>query len=440
MVHQFGVCLGRPATAARCMRTAIASLIWFVLSACGSGSETGTNAVAGGSNSGGATTTTGTAGSSSGQGGSGPATGPGTGGSTTGSGGSGGAGGSSGEGPTINVPPGDPITAPPMTWTAVPVAGSICRDGRPTGFGVNIATGSDKLLIYLEGGGACFNATTCAQAPSSWAATDANLGSRVRLYNLLDRNGTGPFKDWNLVFVPYCSGDVFTGTAMSGYMGQPQMGYSNFFKYLQRIIATFKGLSQVVLSGSSAGGFGIAWNWMLTQDAFGTVPVFALDDSGPPMSADYLSPCQEQRVAKLWGWADALHPACTGCDAANGKVVRPLLQTSLARAKGKRFALLSYDEDGVIKTFFAYGLNNCANWDSLLPPAYPAGKYPQGLAELRQVWAGAPDAAMYVVRGGGHTFLGSDLSRIQATTTSASMLDWVKQFVDKGSGWSNVTP
>ncbi len=414
-------------------------LVFLLVQACGSGSESGSNAVgSSGSNPSGATT--GTAGSSSGQGGSGTTTGPTTGGTTTGSGGSSGAGGSTGEGPTIDVTPGDPITAPPMTWTAVPVAGAVCRDGRPTGFGINVATGSDKLLIFLEGGGACFNATTCAQAPSSWAPTDANLGTRVRVNALLDRSGTGPFKDWNLVYVPYCTGDVFTGTTMSGYMGQPQMGYSNFFKYLQRIIATFKGLSQVVLSGSSAGGFGIAWNWMLTQDAFGTVPVLALDDSGPPMSPDYLSPCQEQRVAKLWGWADAIHPACTGCDAANGKVVRPLLQASLARAAGKRFALLSYDEDGVIKTFFAYGLNNCANWDSLLPPAYPAGKYPQGLAELRQVWAGVPDAAMYVVKGGGHTFLGSDLSRIQASTTSASMLDWVKQFVDKGSGWSNVTP
>src|SRR5215471_7097773 len=62
-------------------------------------------------------------------------------GGTTGAGGSGaggsmGTGGSTPGGPKVDVPPGDPITAPAMTWTAVPVDGSICRDKQATGFGV----------------------------------------------------------------------------------------------------------------------------------------------------------------------------------------------------------------------------------------------------------------------------------------------------------------
>jgi hypothetical protein len=327
----------------------------------------------------------------------------------------------------------------PMTWTAVPVAGSICRDKQPTGFGVNLAPGSTKLLIYMEGGGACFNSTTCAQAPSSWAPNNANLtlaGSSA-LFN----RTSSPFKDYNFAYIPYCSGDVFTGTTMSGYMGQPQMGYANYFKFLQRMLGTFKDLTEVVLSGSSAGGFGIAYNWMLTQDAFGTVPVLALDDSGPPMSPDYLAQCQEQKVAQLWGWAGSVHPACTTCDVANGKVTRPLLQTALARAMpGTRFALTSYDEDGVIKSFFAYGNNNCAQFDSIIPPTYPAGKFPMGLAELRQAWGSSQQVAMYVVKGGGHTFLAGDLTRIQSGMSNPTMADWVKQFAEGTAGWANVVP
>src|SRR5215471_1057250 len=49
----------------------------------------------------------------------------------------------------------------PQTWTWIPVDGAICRDGSKTGFGVSVGTETDKLMIYLEGGGACFNALTC---------------------------------------------------------------------------------------------------------------------------------------------------------------------------------------------------------------------------------------------------------------------------------------
>jgi hypothetical protein len=126
---------------------------------------------------------------------------------------------------------------------------------------------------------------------------------------------------------------------------------------------------------------------------------------------------------------------------AGGKVTRPLLQTALARAMpGTRFALTSYDEDGVIKSFFGYGNNNCAGWDSLLPPSYPMGKYPMGLAELRTAWAGSQQVAMYVVKGGGHTFLAGDLTRITAGGSNPNMADWIKQFADNAAGWTNVVP
>jgi Pectinacetylesterase len=351
------------------------------------------------------------------------------------------AGGAPGSGVKIDVPPGDPITAPPMTWTAIPVAGTLCRNNQPTGFGVNINPASTKLIIYLEGGGACFNVLTCAQNPSAWAPTDATLNTSVGTKWLFSRSSAdSPFKDWNLAYVPYCTGDVHTGSAMSGYMGQPQIGYLNYFKYLQRIVATFKNVDQVILSGASAGGFGVAFNWMLTQDAFGAVPVSMLDDSGPPMGPDYLSECQQQRVGMLWGWDKSLHPACKDCDLAAGKIVRPLLETTLKRQTTTRVGLLSYDEDGTIKTFFSYGLNNCAGWNALLPPAYPAGKYPMGLADLRQSWSPYPHAAMYVVSGGSHTFLGNNQLAQVKTGTGLTMVQWITKIVDKTDGWGNVNP
>ena len=160
---------------------------------------------------------------------------------------------------------------------------------------------------------------------------------------------------------------------------------------------------------------------------------------GRRMGPDYLSECQQHRYGALWGWAGSVHPSCTGCDVAAGKVVRPLLDATFRTSTPARFGLLSYDEDGIIKTFFAYGTDNCSNWDSMTPPIYPAGMYPMGLTELRQAWSGYPHVAMYVVAGGSHTFLGTDITSVK-TGTSISMLEWIKKLIDKSDGWTNVAP
>jgi hypothetical protein len=252
-------------------------------------------------------------------------------------------------------------------------------------------------------------------------------------------SANSPFKDWQLVYIPYCSGDVHTGASMSGYMGQPQVGFLNYKKDLAQIVARFPNLERVVLAGVSAGGFGVAWNWLYTQEAFGAVPVYALDDSGPPMGPDYLSQCQQQRYGAVWSWGGNVHPACTACDVAGGNVVRPLLDATFRASTSTRFGLLSYDEDGTIKSFFAYGMDNCSNWDSLQPPGYPTGRYPMGLADLRQVWSGYPQVAMYVVSGGAHTFLGADIASVK-TGAAIPMLEWINKLIDKSDGWTNVAP
>src|SRR6476469_4355384 len=67
----------------------------------------------------------------------------------------------------------------PKQWTYVPIDGSQCIDGSPTGIGVNLGTSGD-LVIYLEGGGACFNSGTCPHAShlDGWGPSgfDANIG------------------------------------------------------------------------------------------------------------------------------------------------------------------------------------------------------------------------------------------------------------------------
>ena len=67
---------------------------------------------------------------------------------------------------------GAPITAADKTWTWVDFPGAKCRDGSDTGIGVNFNAASDKVMIYMEGGGACYNAITCGTNPAKYGAAD----------------------------------------------------------------------------------------------------------------------------------------------------------------------------------------------------------------------------------------------------------------------------
>ena len=89
------------------------------------------------------------------------------------------------------------------------------------------------------------------------------------------------------MYVPYCTGDVHAGNrkdaTVSGVTGKQQfVGYVNVANDLKRIVPSFPGLTKVLLTGVSAGGFGAASNYVQMAKAFGSVPVYELDDSGPP--------------------------------------------------------------------------------------------------------------------------------------------------------------
>src|SRR5262245_8798339 len=81
----------------------------------------------------------------------------GTTGQTTGSGGATASSSGSGGG----IPLGMPITAPPEQWTWVPFDNAFCANGSTTGIGVNLTDKSKRVIVYFEGGGACWSDVTC---------------------------------------------------------------------------------------------------------------------------------------------------------------------------------------------------------------------------------------------------------------------------------------
>ncbi|HTQ46108.1 MAG TPA: pectin acetylesterase-family hydrolase, partial [Polyangiaceae bacterium] len=198
------------------------------------------------------------------------------------------------------IPLGAPITAPADQWTFVPFSNAFCGNGASTGIGINPHAGATRVLVYLEGGGACWSELTCyttmtaayfttGYSAQDFATESTDTTNLAQPGGFFDRTASAnPFKDYSFVYVPYCTGDIHAGNNVATYgtnMGH-HVGYANMTAYLSRIVPTFPGMQRVVLAGSSAGGYGALFNWWQTQQAFGSVRVDLIDDSGTFLPRD----------------------------------------------------------------------------------------------------------------------------------------------------------
>jgi hypothetical protein len=333
--------------------------------------------------------------------------------------------------------PGAPITGLSQnTWTWVPIDGAKCRDGSATGIGVNLGSASDKLMIFLEGGGACFNDVTCATNPTSFASSDfSTFDSGEGHGGIFNRSDTtNAVADWNFVYVPYCTGDIHAGNnvssadAGSSVANQHFVGYANIGLDLKRVVPTFSGLSQVLLTGISAGGFGASANYAQVAKAFPSLNVALIDDSGPPMEDPYEAACQQKQVTALWGLDKTLLSDC-GSDCTNPATYYLDYAKHIGRTyPNAPFGLIEASQDAVISLFFGFGTNNGADdCNGSVLTSESGSQFTAGLLDVRAKLAGNPKFGSFFFDGTDHTSL------IQAfdtrTTDGVKLADWVKQIL-----------
>ncbi|KAE8973866.1 hypothetical protein PR003_g26149 [Phytophthora rubi] len=131
-----------------------------------------------------------------------------------------------------------------------------------------------KLMIFFQGGGGCTDESTCAFGLECSLAENAlfTTVATVRGAGVIDRFMVdNMFRDWNVVFVPYCTGDVHVGNKVfpafeSGIeksLGNPQClgkdfpmhmnGYNNSKSALDWALQNFPNVENLVVGGASAG-------------------------------------------------------------------------------------------------------------------------------------------------------------------------------------------
>lgn len=164
-------------------------------------------------------------------------------------------------------------------WYAVDVDTAVSSDGSK--WQGDFRKGSEnKVVLYFYGGGFSVNDDTAARSmdvEGGFYNPRMNTGLNVMTYAIKEW-GIGNaaqdnlFKDWTFIGVPYCNGDFHAGagskeyTALDGTVRTIYYeGYSNYRKLMEIVMDYIDDSpEQLLVTGSSAGGFGAA---ILADDA-----------------------------------------------------------------------------------------------------------------------------------------------------------------------------
>lgn len=335
----------------------------------------------------------------------------------------------------IDAPAGDghidatagPITAPLEQWTWVPIDGMACGNGAATGVGVNLTTRSDRLLIFLNGGGACWDAQTCfvlrsaAHVETGYGAAEfAAVSASLAGYRLFSRDGSNPFADASFVFVPYCTGDVHSGHHVATYAtaGGPRelhhVGQLNLAALWPRLAATRPGADLVWLAGASAGGYGVMLQQSRARAAFAGATVHALSDASNPVDTE-----ATRWAAMKAAWSLDVPAGCADCADGFGGWPAHLRATMPA---GSRWGLLMTTQDQVISQYMA-----------MTGPQLEAAS----LAVRDAMTAGSGQAA-FVIAGTQHVL--TTAAPPPVTTGGVTLGDWIRDFAVGAAGWRSVGP
>jgi hypothetical protein len=363
------------------------------------------------------------------------------------------------------------LTAPLPTgkdysgWTWIDVPGSKCRDGSGAGYywrrGAN-----PSLMVFLNGGGACADPFFCGLNPVN---VDQNLPIELLLEGTLNlllgpdaerqvapdegvfkKDPRNPVADWNMIYVPYCTGDIHAGSRedveVEGVDGKQQfVGYKNLGLFLQSFGPSFKNAPQVLLTGSSAGGFGSLLNYDRFQEFFKNQEVLAISDSGLPMRDPYMAPCLQAKWRKYWALNDAFPKDCTACQGDAGGLTEAAFKYYFSNKYKGRFlgGLITTVHDQIIRAFFAPGLSASGGPDDCtLEPGlntvtsafsigtYDGEKYRAGLADVSDNLVTPEQMGYYAMEGELHMHLFRP--RFYETNGNAqSIADWMKDILAK---------
>jgi Pectinacetylesterase len=195
-----------------------------------------------------------------------------------------------------------------VEWkTIVPGGDCACADGSEFAFWERRAD-PDKVVFYLDGGGICVDARTCAFSGTAgesdfynWSVEGENpafLGSGIFDFDRADN----PFADYSVIYVASCTGDADLGDAIRHYSPELTVehnGFVNGTAALTYLAEHYPDANQVVVAGRSSGSVAAPVYGGLVADLVpnARVTVLGAESGAFPDDPDF----NAKVLGELWG-------------------------------------------------------------------------------------------------------------------------------------------
>jgi hypothetical protein len=293
---------------------------------------------------------------------------------------------------------------------------------------------ADGLVVFFNGGGACWSDGTCdkprlagSRAMFAGEKAESVFKSELlpgdgpeRMGGIFDStNARNPVRDWSVLFVSYCTGDVHSGSNTAHYRnpetGKPftieHRGWDNMQVITEWMRVHVPQPSRLLVSGSSAGAYGAATHYATLRALYPRARSVFLGDSGMGVS----TPSFERLRNKNWNYQ--LPVSVFGPQAQltpDAEVVARLA----AHFPQDRFAQYTRAHDAVQRDFYAEmgAPRGCMVWTMAMT---------RELARRQRT----PNVRSYVARGDGHTILRSPLVYSEQSG-GQPFVDWLNQLLN----------
>ncbi len=189
--------------------------------------------------------------------------------------------------------------------------GMVCADGSPAYYSVTLRKNAENVAIYIDGGGACWNAETCSNPMfvrnlSRPVKMKSDWTNGQGLWNSQDKEN--PFAEgFHIVSVPYCTGDAHIGSKTTEYKinGKKVIlrhnGHTNLQLVFEKTKELFPDPKKVVLMGISSGGIAAAFNMRKIAALFPFSAKYILSDAGTPFLPQFLKGDKYATAIQVWG-------------------------------------------------------------------------------------------------------------------------------------------
>jgi len=321
-----------------------------------------------------------------------------------------------------------------QTSLILPGGESRCIFTDSTPYAAQVIPGdSDKLLVYFQGGGACWDETS---TKLKFCTTDSSPSSLNGIFNRDDPKNV--HKDYTVVQMLYCSGDVFGGNVTQAYTDSSgnlvkQMGLTNVQMTLDWIVAQQKSgqlapkLADLVVAGCSAGSLGAQlWgNQVVNQLSWDKASIM------PDSYAGLFAPGVEGPLVKDYGFCTSgfLNQANTDKCNAGDITMRDIDQQFLGDRPDVAYAFIQSKTDSVQESFYI------ATAESMGQPAeITPTEFYEGITEIFESYNAYPNFVTYLVDGSQHCFTPSSVYYSAdamgpkddgSSNTGPVMVDWV---------------